>query len=305
MFRRLSAIAAVVAGSVAITTQVSAQPDFSQVEIETIPVRENIYLLHGEGGNIGLFVGEDGVFLVDDQYAPLTEKIKAAIAEITDEPVKFVINTHWHYDHTGGNENLGNADVLILSHDNVRDRLKTGGTIAAFNADIAPSPDAALPVITYDEGVTFHLNGDTLHAIHPDSNGHTDGDTFLYWEMANVIHAGDLFFSGFYPFIDASSGGSLHGMIEGVNTILSMADEETLIIPGHGELSNRAELLAYRNMLMTVEAKVLTAIANGLSLEEYLASDPTADLDETWGVGFLSPEQFNTIVYTSVAAEAL
>lgn len=295
------AIAALV--SVAVATQVSAQQDFSQVEIQTVPVRDNIYLLQGEGGNIGLFVGEDGAFLVDDQIAPLTDKIKAAIATVTDEPIKFVINTHWHSDHTGGNENLGNEGVVILAHDNVRKRMSVDNIIPSLNMEFPASPEAALPVITFEDGVTFHLNGDTLHAIHPDTDGHTDGDTFLHWKKANVIHAGDLFFNGFYPFIDAYSGGSLAGMIEGVNEILELTNAQTLIIPGHGKLSNRQELLDYRNMLMVVQVRTLTAIAQGMTLEEFLASDPTAEFDAAWGQGFLTPEVFQKIVYSSVAQE--
>lgn len=295
------AIAALV--SVAVTTQVSAQQDFSQVEIQTVPVRDNIYLLQGEGGNIGLFVGEDGAFLVDDQIAPLTDKIKAAIATVTDEPIKFVINTHWHSDHTGGNENLGNEGVVILAHDNVRKRMSVDNIIPSLNMEFPASPEAALPVITFEDGVTFHLNGDTLHAIHPDTDGHTDGDTFLHWKKANVIHAGDLFFNGFYPFIDTYSGGSLAGMIEGVNEILELTNAQTLIIPGHGKLSNRQELLDYRNMLMVVQVRTLTAIAQGMTLEEFLASDPTAEFDAAWGQGFLTPEVFQKIVYSSVAQE--
>lgn len=300
MFRRFSTTVMATLGSLAIASTASAQQDLSKVEITTIPVRNNVYMLQGEGGNIGLFVGDDGVIMVDDQFAPLTEKIKAAIAEITDEPIKFVINTHWHFDHTGGNENLGNEGVVILAHDKVRQRMSMDGFIEALNMPIPAAPPAALPVITFQDGVTFHLNNDTLHAIHPKAaGGHTDGDTFLHWKEANVIHAGDLFFNGLYPFIDTSSGGSLMGMIHGVNELLMMANDETLIIPGHGALADRQDLLNYRNMLMAVHAKTMTAIAKGMSLEEFIASQPTAEFDDTLGKGFLTPEQFQTIVYTS------
>jgi glyoxylase-like metal-dependent hydrolase (beta-lactamase superfamily II) len=303
MLYRFRAIAPALLGVLAVANQATAQTqDFSQVEIKTTPLRDNIYMLEGEGGNIGLFVGEDGTFLIDDQFAPLTDKIKAAIAEVTDEPVKFLINTHWHFDHTGGNENLGNEDVVILAHENVRQRLSTGGLIEALSMDIPPAPAAALPVITYDDGVTFHLNGDTIHAIHPKMGGHTDGDTFLHWAKANVIHTGDLFFNGLYPFIDTSSGGSLMGMIMDVNQILAMTNDHTLSIPGHGALASRQDLLNYRNMLMTVHVKTELAITQGQTLEEFIASKPTAEFDDALGKGFLTPEQFQTIVYKDVSA---
>lgn len=303
MLHRFQAIAPALIGMVVMASQATAQTqDLSQVEIKTIPLRDNIYMLEGEGGNIGLFVGEDGTLLVDDQFAPLTDKIKAAIANITDKPITFLLNTHWHFDHTGGNENLGNEGVVILAHENVRQRLSTGGIIEAFAMDIPPAPAAALPVITYQNGVTFHLNGDTIHATHPPMGGHTDGDTFLHWSKANVIHTGDLFFNGTYPFIDTSSGGSLMGTIMGVNQILAMTNEQTMIIPGHGALADRQDLLNYRNMLMAVHGKTMAAIAQGQTLEEFMATAPTAEFDDTFGKGFLTPEQFQTIVYNDVSA---
>lgn len=274
--------------------------DFEQVEIETIPVAENVYMLVGEGGNIGVSAGEDGTFLIDDQFAPLTDKIRAAVAEISDRPIRFLLNTHWHFDHTGGNENLGEAGVVILAHNNVRQRMSTGQFIEALNMQIPAAPPEALPIITFEDGVTFHINGDTIHAIHVDP-AHTDGDTFLHWANADVIHTGDLYFSDGYPFIDTSSGGSIDGMIAATERILAMADENTKIIPGHGPLSNREELMAYRNMLIAVRGRTMAAIAMGMSLEEFIASNPTAELDEAWGNGFLTPEQFQTIVYSDLS----
>lgn len=278
------------------------EQDFEQVEIQTVPVAENIYMLAGEGGNIGVTVGEDGVLLIDDQYAPLTAKIEAAVREITEQPIRFLLNTHWHYDHTGGNENLGNAGVVIVAHDEVYTRMSTDQFIEAFQRSVPASPPEALPKITYNDRVTFHLNEQAIQGFHV-KTAHTDGDTVIYFPDADVIHTGDIYFNGIYPFIDTSSGGSIAGMIQAVEKILALAGTETKIIPGHGALSNRTELETYRKMLVDVKFKAEQAIAKGLSLEDFIASKPTAEYDETWGQGFLKPEDFLGIVYQSLGKE--
>ncbi len=274
--------------------------DFDKVEIKTIPVKEGIYMLMGEGGNIGVSVGEDGIFLIDDQFAPLTEKIKTALSQISDRPIRFLINTHWHFDHTGGNENLGSSGVIIVGHDNVRKRLSVEQFIEAINMKIPPLSSEGLPIITFNDTVTFYLNKNTINVAHVEP-AHTDGDSIIHFKEMNVFHAGDTYFNGMYPFIDTSSGGSITGMIAATNHILSMCNAETKIIPGHGELSNCEELATYRNMLETVKMRVETAIAKGSSKEEFINSKPTADLDETWGKGLLKPEQFLDIVYTDLS----
>ena len=278
---------------------VNAQ-DLSKVEIETIPVAEGIYMLHGEGGNIGVGVGEDGVFLIDDQFAPLTEKIVRAVEEVSDEPIRFLLNTHWHFDHTGGNENFGEMGTVIIAHDNVRKRMSVDNFIEAFNMEVPASPSVALPVVTFNDKVTLHLNGETIEAFHV-SLAHTDGDTVIHFQDSNVIHAGDIFFNGFYPFIDVGAGGSIEGTIAAVDQILALANEDTKIIPGHGPLATRMELLEYRYMLVIVKERVEKALALGQSAEEFIDSNPTADLDKKWGEGFLKPEQFLQIVYSDLS----
>lgn len=280
----------------------TAQQDFSSVRIEAERVVEGIYMLTGAGGNIGLCIGEDAVFLIDDQYAPLTEKITAAIAELTDQPVSFVFNTHWHGDHTGGNENLGEAGALIVAHDNVRRRMSIDQFMEAFNQTVPASPPAALPVVTFSETVTFHLNAQEIHAFHV-RPAHTDGDSVVIFRPANVVHMGDLFFAGRYPFIDLASGGSLKGMIEAADRVLQLIDDETRIIPGHGRLSKKEDLRLYRDMLVAVSEKVAPLVDSGKTKEEVLAANPLADLAPEWGEGFMNAETFLGIVYDSLNRE--
>lgn len=274
--------------------------DYSKVEIITTDLGNGIYMLKGAGGNIGVSIGEDGVFLVDDQFAPLTEKIKAAIGKLSDKPIRYVFNTHWHFDHTGGNENLGNAGTVIVAHDAVRIRMSKDRTIAVFNKKVPAAPKIALPSITFSDSTTFHLNGEILYIKHL-APGHTDGDSVVHFRNANVIHAGDLFFNGFYPFIDVENGGSINGLIVDVTAILAMANDTTKIIPGHGPLGTKAQLTVYRQMLLTVRDNVKALIEAGKSEEQVIAAKPTATLDGTWGNGFMKPDVFTAIVYSSLA----
>ncbi|RME68614.1 MAG: MBL fold metallo-hydrolase [Alphaproteobacteria bacterium] len=276
-----------------------AQQDLSQVEIKTEKLADGVYALLGAGGNIGLAVGKDATFLVDDQFAPLTPKIQAAIAVLTKRPVDFVVNTHWHFDHVGGNENFGEAGALIVAHDNVRTRLTTTQEIKALGRTVPASPKAALPVVTFSESTTFHINGDTLHVFHV-AHAHTDGDAIVHFKNANVIHMGDTFFNGIYPFIDVESGGNVRGMIAAADRVLALADDKTKIIPGHGPIGDRASLAAYRRMLADIAAKVDAAIMAGRDLDAILAAKPTAAYDAEWGGGFVSGERLVEFVYNSL-----
>jgi glyoxylase-like metal-dependent hydrolase (beta-lactamase superfamily II) len=281
------------------TTSVHAQ-DFENIQIETIKVTEGIYMLLGRGGNIGISAGDDGVFVIDDQFAPLTNKIKETIAAITDKPIRFVINTHWHADHTGGNENLGETGSIIVAHKNVRKRLTTEQFLEFFKKTVSPLDKPGLPVITFTGDLTFHLNDDEIYVFHV-GNAHTDGDAIIYFRKANVVHMGDIYFSGMYPFIDLSSGGSINGMIKAVNQVLPMLDDTTRVIPGHGPVSNTAELKTYRDMLTTVRDRISQQINKGKRLEDVLSSGATKEYDKEWGQGIIQPHQFITILYKDLS----
>ena len=265
--------------------------DFSKYEVKTQKLTDRIYMLTGAGGNLGLSVGEDAVFLVDDQYAPMTDKIRAAIAAITPQPVKFVLNTHWHGDHTGGNENFGKAGSIVVAHENVRKRMASAQFNDFFKSQTPASPKGALPVVTFDGVVSFHMNGEEIRGIHV-QRAHTDGDTIVHFLGSDVIHMGDVYFNGLYPFVDTASGGSVEGTIAACDQVLKIATDRTRIIPGHGPLSNAAELKAYRDMLATVLARVKRLVAEGKKPEEIAASGVSKEFDDKWGKGFMPPPRF-------------
>jgi glyoxylase-like metal-dependent hydrolase (beta-lactamase superfamily II) len=288
----LALVAALGAGS-------AAAQDWDAVEVEAIPVAPEIYMLTGRGGNIGVAVGEDGVILIDDQYAPLTAKIRAAVSRLDDDPIRFVLNTHWHGDHTGGNEALGRVGSVIVAHDNVRRRMSVEQFMEQFDRRVPPAPVGALPIVTFSETVTFHIDDETVHVFHV-PHAHTDGDSIVHFVDANVIHMGDVMFNGMYPFIDMSSGGNVEGIIAAAERVLPLCDGKTAIIPGHGPLADREALETYHHVLKSVRDRVAAMVDEGKSLEQIQAAKPSAEFDENWGGGFIAPDLFVQFVHDSL-----
>lgn len=281
----------------AITSPLWAQQDFSKVEVKAENLAPGVSVLFGAGGNIGVSHGEDGTVLIDDQYAPLTPKIQAAVAGLGASPVKFLVNTHWHGDHSGGNENFGKAGAVIMAHDNVRVRMASDQKTPF--GEVKASPKVALPVITYAEGLKLHLNGEEVRVISVPP-AHTDGDSIVHWTKSNVIHMGDLFFHKMsFPFVDRSSGGDVRGVIAAADKVLAMADDNSKIIPGHGAVASKADLKAYRDMLVSIVGKVEAAVKAGKTVEEVKAMKPA----DGFGVnpnGFIKPDMFVEMVYDSL-----
>ncbi len=267
---------------------------FDSVEIKTNKITDNIYMLEGAGGNIGVITGNDGIVMIDDQFAPLSDKIKTALKALSDKPVKFIINTHFHGDHTGGNENFGKDGVVIVAHENSRLRMTMDEFLGAFNMNQPAAPYDALPKITFTESVTLHLNGETLELTHI-KNAHTDGDAIIYFKESNVIHTGDVFVRYGLPFIDQPHGGSIDGMIKGVDKILTIANDNTKIIPGHGALANRNDLVEYKKMLQILRDRIAGAMKAGKTLNEIIKADPTKEYNAAF-----DRSVFITLVYDSL-----
>lgn len=275
-----------------------AQSRFDKVEIKATEVTSGIYMLVGSGGNIAVSTGEDGVLMVDSQFAPLSEKIKAAIHKISTNEVKFLLNTHWHGDHTGGNNNFGTDGAIIVAHENVRQRMSTDQINKAFNRTTKAALKAAWPVITFKEDTQLHFNGQDIALLHV-HNAHTDGDAFVYFAQANVLHMGDTFFNGRFPYIDIGSGGSVQGLLDAIAKAKMIVNDETKIIPGHGALAAKADLDQYGAVVETVYNRVKNAVANGDSIETIKAAGYTSEY-EGWGSGFISADRFIDIIWTDL-----
>jgi len=276
-----------------------AQQDFSQVQIEPEKVADGIYMLEGAGGNIGLSTGSDGAFLIDDQFAPLSAKILAAVKSLTPEPLRFLVNTHWHGDHTGGNENMRQAGAIIVAHENVRRRMSEEHFNPTFQSTTPASPADALPVVTFADAVTIHWNGNTIRVFHVEP-AHTDGDSIIQFVEKDVIHMGDCFFNGGYPFIDVSSGGKVDGVIAAAERVLAVATDKTRLIPGHGPLGTKADLQTYHDVVKTVRDRVKALKDQGKTKEEVVAAKPSAEFDAKWGTGFMKPDVWLGLVYDSL-----
>jgi len=273
------------------------EADWNAVEVRAVLVRGGIHVITGQGGNIGLCVGADGSFLVDDQFAPLTDKIVAAVATVTEDPVRFLVNTHWHGDHTGGNENFGERGAIIVAHANVRRRMSTEQVRTLLRQDTTPpSPPGALPRITFTDEVTFYWNGEEIRAFHVD-NAHTDGDSIIHFQDADVFHMGDTFFNGTFPFIDTDLGGNVEGVIAAAEKVLALSKGTTRIIPGHGAVASPDDLRAYRDMLIAVRDRVRAMVNEGRSIDEVVATRPQQTFLEAW-TG--NDERFVRSVYYSL-----
>ncbi|MGR9092650.1 MAG: MBL fold metallo-hydrolase [Gammaproteobacteria bacterium] len=278
--------------------------DNDAVPIKTVAVASGIHMLIGRGGNVAVSSGADGVLVVDAQYATQYDAIVTAIRDISDVPTRFLINTHWHDEHSGSNASMSDAGAIIVAHDNVRTRLSTDQVIEFFRSERPASPARALPVITFTSDITFHFNDDTVRVFHV-RNAHTDGDAAVVFRRANVIHTGDVFFSEMYPFIDTGSGGSLTGVIAAVEKFLVLADDDTKIIPGHGPLSDKRGLTQYHAMLQAVQRTIAQLIVSGATEEQVILAHPTASFDAAWGGGFLGPDRFVRMVYDNIKRETL
>ena len=280
--------------------------DFSKVQIKVTKVSANIYMLEGEGGNIAASVGEDGIVIVDDQFAPLADKIQAALKDlkITDKPVRFVINTHYHGDHTGGNEPFANSGSTVIAQDNVRRRLETGGTAGnggSIKMEAKPAAKGALPVITFEHDVTVHLNGEDIRALHFPA-GHTDGDAVIFFPKNNVVHMGDDFVRYGFPFIDVASGGSVQGMIEAMEKASAQLPPDVKVIPGHGALSNLDDVREFVKMLKETTAAVQKALDEHKTLDQ-MKQEKILEPWKKWSSGFLDSDKFIETLYNSLTGK--
>ena len=282
-----------------LSTQLIAAQRFDDVEIETQNISDHVYMCRGAGWNIVLSIGDDGIFVIDDQFAPLTSKIEAAIRKLSDRPVKFLVNTHHHGDHTGGNENMHDLGATIIAHDNVRSRLES-----TPQRDSTMLPQEALPIITFSDEMAIYMNGERIKVIHVE-HAHTDGDVLLYFTESNVLHTGDTFFKDRYPYIDLNSGGSVNGYIAAVKKGLEVINEETKIIPGHGSLATYADYQSFLKMLEYLKIQMEFAKKQGKSEDDVVADDAlfkTYD-DLGYGSGFISSERIKRTFYKSLKVD--
>lgn len=284
---------AMVAGATRVLAQ---QPDFDKVEIKVTHVAGTVYMLEGAGGNVGASVGDDGIVIIDDQFAPLADKIRAALRGLTDKPVRFVINTHWHYDHTGGNAYFQKQGPII-AHDNVRARLASGGRI--LDMDIKPAPAESLPIVTFEHDVSVHLNGEDIRAIHF-PHGHTDGDAVIFFPKSNVVHMGDDFVTYGFPFIDLASGGSVRGMIAACEKVIEIVPADAKIIPGHGKLGSVADLEPYVAMLKETSARVAAGVKAGRTVQQLKDAKVLAGY-EKWNGSFVTTDKFIETLYEDLS----
>jgi cyclase len=273
--------------------------DWSKFEVSTVDLGGGVAMLRTAGGNIAAFTHDDGLLVVDSEYEEVWEQVSTALAIDSRGPMRHVVNTHWHFDHVGGNAGLAGKGAVIIAHENVRTRMAAGQVIGILETVVEPMPTAALPSLTFDHRLVLHLGEEEVVIFHPPA-AHTDGDSVVHFREANVIHAGDIWFHGGLPFIDISSGGTIDGMIGAVEQILALSDEDTRIIPGHGPAGRAPDLQEYLRMMQQYRRQIATEAAAGMELEEVIASDSTAALDEKYGRVYFSPAQFKEMVFRSL-----
>lgn len=269
------------------------------VEFNTFQLSDTVYMLRGQGGNAGISNGEDGLFIIDDQVRPVTKELLQAIRKISGKPIKIVVNTHYHADHVGGNEAIGGAGAMIITHDNIRKRMTTEQVSIFMNETTPAYAKDALPLVTFNDRMSLHMNGETATAYHV-PNGHTDGDSIIHFPVSNVIHMGDMFFNGLYPYVDLDAGGSILGLVAAADLALSLADDSTRIIPGHGPLGVTDDLRNYRDYLVKAIDNVQELVDQNMTLEQAIAAKPTSEWDEELGKIWITPPQFVTFIYNSL-----
>ena len=282
---------------IAVAPLLAQQPDWSKVEIKVTKVAGSVYMLKGAGGNIGVSAGDDGIVIIDDQFAPLAPKIREALKTISAKPIKFIVNTHYHGDHTGGNEEFGH-DAPIIAHENVRTRLKAG--TKAMGRETPPAPNAALPIVTFNDRVTIHVNGEDIRALHV-QNGHTDGDSVIFFPQSNVVHMGDDFFNGLFPIIDIENGGSAKGMASAIEKILPNLPDDVKIIPGHGPLGDKKALRAFADMLEATTTAVDKEVKAGKTLDQIKADNVLAPWTDTWGKGGVPADRYLEMLFNDLS----
>ncbi|RMD95876.1 MAG: MBL fold metallo-hydrolase [Calditrichaeota bacterium] len=279
-----------------------SQQDWDSVKITSQPVAGKVYMLKGRGGNIGVSAGEDGILIVDDQFAPLAEKIRAALKHLNHGPLRFVLNTHWHGDHTGGNPIFG-KEATIIAHTNVRKRLIAGRKKSANGREIPPAPKQAWPIITFDQSVSIHFNGEEIKVMHY-PHGHTDGDAVIYFTQSNVVHMGDDFFAGRFPFVDLASGGDVEGLIRNVRQVIEKLPQDVKVIPGHGDLSTLEDLKSFHQMLVSTTNHVREQMKAGKTLEQIKAAG-LPEKWKSWGSGFISTDRWIETIYKSLSQQKM
>ncbi len=276
----------------------------AEVQVGAEKLAEKLYMLWDSVGmgNTIVLTGDDGVLMIDTKAETSVDKLLAKIAELTEKPIRFAIITHWHFDHVGGNEKVAKTGATIIAHENVRKHMGIEHDMKMLNTKVPPAPEITRPLVTFKKEIAFHLNGEDVKVFQVEP-GHTDGDAVIYFQNANVIHMGDLYFEGLYPYIGIYSGGSINGMIKVIKQILPMIDENTKVVPGHGPLSNKAKLQGYVSMLTAIRDNVSRLMQEGNTMEEVVAAKPTQAFDEKWGKGFLPPDQFAKLVYMDLSPE--